>query len=320
MPHFVDAPWKVVLILRDHSHHSPEDTGFCEHCGQPLPLPNSREPSYGKKRTDRVGITITVLLHLLLVVIYLFQPHSEKHAAPPSKGEIVYISPLQTKSTPKQVAQKASKPVQVKSAPVQMKRLPNTITLPHEKPVEVVKEPSKDAPKETPKPPAPEVDMMAAIEAKRAARGGQSSQPAEETAAERGNRLATANIAAANGRSRGNDDSESGGMFELTNRTFHSADVKFRTFNPNFKRRWLKTVTVEQGSEVDLETAIVKKMIAMIREERTGDFEWDSHRLQRLVKMSARVEDTAELQAFLMLEMFPENHAGSRQARAGGAR
>jgi hypothetical protein len=310
VPHFVDAPWKVVFILRDHSHHSPDDTGFCEHCGQPLPA--TRLPSYGEKRTNRVGIGITVALHLLLVIVYLFQPKMEKHATPPSKGEIVYIAPLATKPKQKESA-KASKPVKVKTAPVQMKRLPNTITLPHEKPVEVVKEPSKEAPKETPKPPAPEVDMMAAIEAKRAARGAtQSTQPAEETASERGNRLAKANIAAANGKSRGNDDSESGGMFELTNRTYHSADVKFRTFNPNFKRRWLKTVTVEQGSEVDLETAIVKKMIAMIREERTGDIDWDSHRQQRIVKLSARIEDTAELTAFLMSEMFPEHRVVRR--------
>ena len=299
MPHFVDAPWKVVFILRDHSHHSPDDTGFCEHCGQPLPT--ARVPTYGEKRTDRVGITVTVLLHLLLVLIYLFQPKTEKHAAPPSGGEIVYIAPLKGKPKPKEMAQKASKPVKVKSAPVQIQRLPNTITLPHEKPVEVVKEPPKE------KPPAPEADMFAALEAKRKARGdAQTSQPAEESDADRGSRIARANIAAANGRSQGNDSNETGGVFSLSNRTYHSADLKFRGWNPNFKRRWLQQVSVEQGTEIDIETAIVKKMIELIRKEKTGDFEWDSHRLQRVVTMSARPADTAELQAFLMKEMFPE--------------
>jgi hypothetical protein len=51
-------------------------------------------------------------------------------------------------------------------------------------------------------------------------------------------------------------------------------------------------------------------MIELIRKEKTGDFEWDSHRLGRVVKMSARAEDTAELQAFLMKEMFADNKAG----------
>ena len=47
-------------------------------------------------------------------------------------------------------------------------------------------------------------------------------------------------------------------------------------------------------------------MIELIRKEKTGDFEWDSHRLGKVITMSARVKDTAELQAFLMKEMFPE--------------
>jgi hypothetical protein len=115
-----------------------------------------------------------------------------------------------------------------------------------------------------------------------------------------------ANIAAANGRSRGDDKNETGGVFSVSNKTFHSADLKFRGWNPNFKRRWLTSVTVEQGSAPDLETAIVNKMIELIRKEKTGDFEWDSHRLQRVVTMSARPGDTAALQAFLFKEMFPE--------------
>jgi hypothetical protein len=86
-------------------------------------------------------------------------------------------------------------------------------------------------------------------------------------------------------------------------------DLKFRGWNPNFKRRWLTSVTVEQGSDPDIETAVVRKMIELIRREKTGDFEWDSHRLGKVITMSAREKDTAELQAFLMKEMFPEYRA-----------
>jgi hypothetical protein len=70
--------------------------------------------------------------------------------------------------------------------------------------------------------------------------------------------------------------------------------------------RWLTAVTVERGSDPDIETAIVKKMIELIRKEKTGDFEWDSHRLNRVVTLSARPQDTDELMAFLYKEMFPE--------------
>jgi hypothetical protein len=298
-------PWKVAFILRDHSHFSPENDGVCATCGQPLP---TEVITYGRRRTSRTGVVITILLHLVLIAIYLFQPHKEKHAAPPSGGTMVYIKPLPLgKPKPKPQQQQAPKKTpKTPSPPVQIKRLPNTITLPKEKPVEIVKEAPKPVTAVT------EPDLQSYIEARRRARGAASpsDQPAEESEDARANRIAMANVAAANGRSHGDDRNETGGVFSISNKTFHSAELKFRGWNPNFKRRWLQQLTVEQGTEIDVETAIVKKMIELIRKEKTGDFEWDSHRLQRVVTMSARPQDTAELQAFLFKEMFPEYHSG----------
>ena len=303
MPHFVDVvPWKVVFILRDHSHFSPDNTGYCEHCGQPLPVARA-VPTYGARRANRTGIIVTVLLHLLLVAIYLLQPKTERHGPPPSGATMVYIAPLPGRPKPKQPQQQAPRKTPKVPQVVPMQRLPNTITLPHEKPVEVTQAEPK------PVTPPPEVDMQAYIEARRKQRGAtqaQSAQPAEESENDRATRIAKANIAAANGRSRGDDQNETGGVFSISNKTFHSADLKFRGWNTNFKRRWLTQLSVEQGAELDIETAVVKKMIELIRKEKPGDFEWDSQRLGRVVKMSARPEDTAELQAFLFKEMFPE--------------
>jgi hypothetical protein len=305
-PRFVDAvPWKAVFILRDHSHFSSDNSQFCEHCGQPLP---DYVPAYGTQHgSKKVGIAVAVLLHLLLVALFLLQPKREKHAAPPSGATMVYIAPLAGKPKPKQQQQQAPRKV-AKTPPVQVQRLPDTITLPNEKPVQVAKVQPK------PEPPQ-EVDMQAYIEARRKQRGAATAhneQPAEESENERATRIAKANIAAANGRSLGDDRNETGGVFSISNKTFHSADLKFRGWNPNFKRRWLQQVAVEQGGEIDIETAVVKKMIELIRKEKTGDFEWDSHRLQRVVTMSARVQDTAELQAFLFKEMFPEYRPSGR--------
>ena len=264
---------------------------------------------YGRRGPSRTGLAVTVLLHLLLVAVYLFQPKTEKHAAPPAGSTMVYVAPLPPgKPKPKSQQQQVPKKVP-KTPPVQVKRLPNTITLPNEKPVEVV----EAEPQKTVAPPQ-ETDLTAYIEARRRARGAKdpSTEPAEESENARATRIAMANIAAANGRSRGDDRNETGGVFSITNKTFNSADLKFRGWNPNFKRRWLQQLTVEQGSERDIETAIIKKMIELIRKEKTGDFDWDSHRLQRVVKMSARPADTAELQAFLFKEMFPEYQRGGR--------
>jgi hypothetical protein len=291
--------------LRDHSHISIEGSDVCAHCGQALPA--AVTPSYGRRGPNRTGLAITILLHLLLVAVWLFQPKTKQKVAAPSGEEIVWLAPGKPK--PQQQAPRPtpkSKPHRTPPEHVQVQRLPNTITLPHEKPVEVVKEEPKKVVKDVPQ----EVDMQAYIEARRKQRGApERSQATEESDEAKGMRNALANVAAANNRGR-DDGNETGGIFSVSNRTFHSAELKFRGWNPNFKRRWLTQVTVEQGGEPDLETAIVKKMIELIRKERPGDFPWDSHRLGKVVTMSARVQDEPELQAFLMKEMFGDNKPG----------
>jgi outer membrane biosynthesis protein TonB len=267
-------------------------------------------PQYGERRTSRTGLAITIALHLLLVGLYFWQPDKpEKKARPPDGSEVVYVAPLSKPAQPPPQKSSTPKAKPNKSTPrpttPRVQRLPDTITVPNEKPVEVAKvEPPPPETKREEIP--PEMDMTEYIAKRRQARGATDpSTSTEESEAARGTRTALANIAAIN--KRGQDDAnESGGVFSISNKTFHSMDLKFRGWNPNFKRRWLTSVTVEQGSEPDVETAVVKKMIELIRKEKTGDFEWDSHRLGKVITMSARPKDTAELQAFLMKEMFPE--------------
>ena len=296
------------MNLRDDPHTCTNNSDVCAHCGQVLP--DRVVPQYGDRRANRTGLAVTVLLHLLLVALYFYQPEkTEKKARPPAGGEVVYVQPLAKPAQPppqKSAARTPTKPSKTTPRPTtpRVERLPDTITIPDEKPVEVAKaEPVQEAKREEI---PPEMDMAAYLAKRRQARGATDpSTSTEESEAARGTRNALANIAAIN--KRGQDDAnESGGVFSISNKTFHSMDLKFRGWNPNFKRRWLTAVTVEQGSERDIETAVVKKMIELIRREKTGDFDWDSHRLGRVVKMSARVQDTAELEAFLMKEMFPE--------------
>jgi hypothetical protein len=294
--------------LRDHSHIHTEDSDVCAHCGQPLP--GRKTVTYGEQGPNRTGLIVTVGLHLLLVAIYLFQP-KEEHHAPPKAGEaVVWLPPVKPNKPTPQAAQPAAKqspstalptPKFTPPPPIVVPRLPDTITLPNEKPVE----PPKPKPKEETKLQPDETDMAAYIEKRRQARGARSEQPAEESDAQRGMRNALANIAAINGRG-GQDPNETGGVFSVTNKTFSHADVKFRGWNPNFKRRWLTTASVDRGNEPDIETAIVKKMIELIRKEKNGDFEWDSHRLNKVVTMSARPQDEKELMDFLYKEMFPD--------------
>lgn len=295
--------------MRDHSHTYDEQSDVCAHCGQPLPMLGRPVLTYGRQGPNRPALVGTILLHLLLVLIWLFNPDKDAKQAKPASGDegnVVYVAPMQQKPT-EAVREQAPKPLPMPSIPVpqqeriEIARLPDTITTPPEEPVKETKPPQKF---DQEKP----VDMQAFIEARRRQRGAAtgSEQPAaEESESAKGMRNALANIAAINGRGR-EDRNETGGVFSVSNKTFHSMDLKFRGWNPNFQRRWLTQVTVEQGNEPDIEIAVVKKMIELIRREKTGDFEWDSHRLGRIVKLSARPQDTDQLMTFLFKEMFPE--------------
>ena len=289
-----------------------DDSDVCAHCGQPLPGRDTVTP-YGKGGPNRTGLIVTVALHLLLVALYFLQPKIQLQNAAKKAGEaVIWLPPdkpsKQAAQPQEQAPKEASKPIPIKETMPDIPRLPNTITLPNEKPVEKHPEPPKPVVKEQPQPQPPqEVDMQAYIEAQRKAHGHptRDTPGPEESEASRGTRNALANIAAINGRG-GQDPNDTGGVFSITNQTFNSADLKFRGFNANFKRRWLTAITVERGSERDIETAIVKKMIEVIRKEKTGDFEWDSHRLNKVVTLSARPQDTQALMDFLYKEMFPE--------------
>jgi hypothetical protein len=158
-------------------------------------------------------------------------------------------------------------------------------------------------------PPPPDVtDMSQMVAEARRRRGAVETPPGDTAESEdaKAKARAMANIMGAQGRNAAGELDDSGGIFDVKNVSFSGADLKFRGWNGNFKRRWLTQVHVELGSEIDIENAVVTKMIELIRKEKPGDFEWESHRLGKTVKMSARKEYEPQLRAFLIQEMFPK--------------
>jgi hypothetical protein len=218
--------------LHHDSHILTANSDYCETCGQRLPQAGEGYATWERKsKTNRIGIGISIALHLLGVLYYLFSPSPKPVMPTKSKGgQMVYIQPLPEKVTNKPQPRKPETPKASKPPPPRKQ----VVT------------------KDTPSAVKPKLETYV--------------PPVQA-----------------------------------------SAEVKFRGWNPNFKRRWLTSVTVERGSEPDIETAIVKKMIEIIRKEKTGDFEWDSHRLGKVVTLSARPQDTKELIAFLYKEMFPDS-------------
>jgi hypothetical protein len=95
-----------------------------------------------------------------------------------------------------------------------------------------------------------------------------------------------------------------GGVFQILRKGTRSAEFAFNGWRPDSKRQWREVIEVDAGPGGDVELAIVKRMIALIRTHYTGDFNWDSHRLGRVVLLSARPEDTEGLEDFLTREFF----------------
>lgn len=277
------------------------ETGYCEHCGQPLPPGFVRNPVYGERKPNKVGIGVTIAVHVGLLLLVLLSPSIVQKAGKVGETFVTFEPPK--KAAPREQAPKPHKqPEKTQKPVVTMPRLPDTITVPPLKEEPVKEEVKQEVPQE--------VDMQAYVEARRRQRGVVQETPSESEN-EKAMRNIKANIARANAASK--DDDGTGGVFSITNQTFHGAELKFRGWNPNFKRRWLQQVNVEVGNEPDIETAIIKKMIEIIRREKKGDFDWESHRLNRVVTLSARPQDTEALTAFLFKEMFPKYIPPRRQ-------
>jgi hypothetical protein len=161
-------------------------------------------------------------------------------------------------------------------------------------------------PQAAPRPPAPQGDFSAMLEANRRARAaGQdpNAQRAEDENARR-NRIAAANLSQPQSQVFGYDPSKSGGVFQIERMGFDSAEFLFFGWNQDIKRRTAQRIEVRKGNNPDMRTAIVRRMIAIIREHEQGDFVWHSNRLGRDITLSARPADNAGLEDVMMREFF----------------
>jgi hypothetical protein len=166
--------------------------------------------------------------------------------------------------------------------------------------------------KAAPTPPIPaEMDLSAYMAAKRRARGetespgpqGAASEPAESDTARR-DRIVAANLAAVRTPNLGNDPRNGGGLFEIKRLGSDDAEFMFYGWNKEIKRRVPQMFEVKRGTNGNIQIAMVRKMIGIIRDYEDGDFAWESRRLGRVITLSARPSDNGELEAFMMKEFF----------------
>ena len=267
---------------------------ICSNCGEVVRIhvPGSRSREIG------LWWPIPLALIIWLAIIWKFgyflsSPKVEMAASAPIEASFVELP-------------EAVPGLPAKSPEVQSKSLPKTA-----RPSGIT--PRPDAPrtdivatKPVPEPNlAPPTDLMAYINAAR------ERQRAAEMSAARENAEATA-------RERGPSDDEirmakimrnlqpqgTNGVFQIISVGDRTAKYSFRGWTKNASSARREVIEVDAGPNGDVEREIVRSMIALIRRYYKDYFNWESQRLDRVVVLSARMEDNEGLEDFLIREFF----------------
>jgi hypothetical protein len=161
-------------------------------------------------------------------------------------------------------------------------------------------------------------DFASYVEARRRARGETApappappapetaARPPAESAADRANRIAAANLGLNRKPAFGPDRNKSGGVFDITRLGYDYAEFVFYGWNKDISRDTMQRIDVRKGDASDIRVAVVRRMIAIIREHEQEDFVWESQRLNRNITLSARLRDNAGLEEFMMREFFED--------------
>jgi hypothetical protein len=156
-------------------------------------------------------------------------------------------------------------------------------------------------------------DLASLIDARRRARETAAAAPPSaasppapraESERERQDRIVAANLGLDRVPTFGADRKQGGGIFQIQRMGYESAEYVFFGWNKYIKRNSNQVIAVNRGANANMEIAVVRSMIAIIREHEQGNFVWESIRLGREVSLSARMSDTAGLEDFLLQEFF----------------
>ena len=156
-------------------------------------------------------------------------------------------------------------------------------------------------------------DLSSYLEARRRARSesegsavpdSESNAPPVEDDNARRNRIIAGNLAPQTAPTFGHDPKNGGGVFRIVRLGFDDAEFMFFGWNREIRRTAAQRIEVRKGGSGDIRIAVVRRIIAIIREHEQEDFLWESRRLGRNLLLSARAADNAELEEFMMREFF----------------
>lgn len=271
-----------------------------------------------------VALALSLLIHVAVLWTWLPRIRLPSLEAP-ERGEAIGSLTVNLAPPPSPPpARPPSAPLQAQPAQTLQARPPKAAARPRPTPpVIALNQPAPNIPSPppatpsvvapTPDRPPVEGDLASYIEARRRARGesapaanagsASSAPPAEDDNA-RANRIAAGNLASQRPMTFGYDPTQGGGVFQITRMGYDDAEFLFFGWNKEIRRNTKQLIEVRKGSNSDIRIAVVRRMIAIIREYERGDFLWESRRLGRNLMLSARATDNAGLEDFMMHEFF----------------
>ena len=288
---------------RLHHHPSPFPENFAE-LRAVLPKPDG-EIEFRISNTLFIAVLLSLLLHLaVLLWAHLdIKPAKPQASAGESAPIDVSINPGVPLTTPAKTrtAPAAVVPPPEPTPPVPHPHAPHPVS----HPVLTTSHPASTAMPASPPLPPQATDMASYVKMMRE-RNNTQQLDAPSGGEKQGQEDARSAAIQRNLQSLGG-----GGIFEITRMDADSASFIFRGWDSaTWSSPLNQTFYVQSTDSTDIQHAIVRKMIGIIRAKHNGDFQWDSQRLGRVVTLSARPQDNAKLEAFLIKEFFydiPQN-------------
>lgn len=279
-------------------------------------------------RNTLVAIIFSLLIHaiILFFAVPTFEQDQaaelparelEVSLAPPTIEKKIAETPVEQPATPVEKIPEPTKPKpkvitqQTEAPPKKLVfKVPEVLSTTKPSPEKTTPNLSipQDAAPAQPKPEEAPVDMMAYVNQQRARRSAQESDAARINAEATARELGPSAEQKRDENIKRNFATGVNGIFEITSLESRSASFSFNGWTNDFNSARREFFEVQAQSGQDVRLVMIRKMISLIRQHYKGDFNWESHRLNRTIVMSARPEDSAGLEEFMMIEFFGQNY------------
>jgi type IV secretory pathway VirB10-like protein len=254
-----------------------------------------------------IGIIFVLILHAIVLFYLLYAAQQRTGKVKEAKSPVVLIMAQKAQVKKGEQPTKVAELKKIQNKPI-VPRLPNpsAISVPQEpRPVEVAQEKPLEEVKVVP-------DMMEMLKAARERRQAQvESNGAAQEQGKRGlsaQEIAEANVKRSLAQASGQQGTN--GVFQILHKSTRVGSFAFNGWKTR-TNSWRQVIEVDAGLGGDIDLAMVRKMIELIRTHYKGDFSWESQRLGRVIRLSARIEDSEELEQFLLKE-FPDFNLSRR--------